>query len=455
MSAPPQTKGAPVTDRRQLIEYLEAGCKPKAEWRVGTEHEKFGYTHDDLRPLPYDGERGIRALLEGLATQFGWHSVTENDLPIALQRGGASVTLEPGGQVELSGAPVKTLHETCCEVHEHLDQVRAVAAPLGIGMLGLGFQPKWRREEIPWMPKGRYRIMGSYMPTKGRLGLDMMLRTCTIQTNLDFSSEADMVQKFRVGLAWQPVATALFANSPFTDARPNGFLSYRSHVWTDTDPDRCGILPFVFEDGMGFERYVEHVLEVPMYFVYRDGKYIDAAGQSFRDFLKGRLPALPGEVPTMTDWADHLTTLFPEVRLKRYLEMRGADGGPWRSLCALPALWVGVMYHQATLDAAWDRVKDWTIEEHEYLRAEVPRQGLRTPFRGGTVQDLAREMLALADAGLKGRAEEDWFGQDERQFLTALRGIAESGRTPADEKLALFHGRWRGSVDPIFAEFAY
>jgi glutamate--cysteine ligase len=455
MSAPPQTKGAPITDRRQLVEYLEAGCKPKAEWRVGTEHEKFGYTHDDLRPLPYDGERGIRALLEGLAGQFGWQIVTENERPIALQRGGASVTLEPGGQVELSGAPVKTLHETCCEVHEHLDQVRAVAAPLGIGMLGLGFQPKWRREDIPWMPKGRYRIMREYMPTRGKLGLDMMLRTCTIQTNLDFSSEADMVQKFRVGLAWQPVATALFANSPFTEGRPNGFLSYRSHVWTDTDPDRCGILPFVFEDGMGFERYVEHVLDVPMYFVYRDGRYINAAGQSFRDFLKGRLPALPGEVPTISDWSDHLTTLFPEVRLKRFLEMRGADGGPWRSLCALPALWVGVLYHQATLDAAWDRVKDWTLEEHEYLRAEVPRQGLRTPFRGGTVQDLAREMLALADAGLQGRAEEDWFGQDERQFLTALRGIAESGCTPADEKLALFHGRWRGSVDPVFAEFAY
>jgi glutamate--cysteine ligase len=455
MSAPPQEKGAPITDRRQLIEYLEAGCKPKPEWRVGTEHEKFGYTHDDLRPLLYEGERGIRALLEGLAGQFGWEMIRENGRPIALQRGRASVTLEPGGQVELSGAPVKTLHETCCEVHEHLDQVRAVAAPLGIGMLGLGFQPKWRREEIPWVPKGRYRIMGSYMPTRGRLGLDMMLRTCTIQTNLDFSSEADMVQKFRVGLAWQPVATALFANSPFTEGRPNGFLSYRSHVWTDTDPDRCGILPFVFEHGMGFERYVEHVLDVPMYFVYRDGQYIDVAGQSFRDFLEGRLPALPGEVPTISDWSDHLTTLFPEVRLKRFLEMRGADGGPWRSLCALPALWVGVLYHQATLDAAWDRVKDWTIEEHEYLRAEVPRHGLRTPFRGGTVQDLAKEMLELADAGLKGRAEEDWFGQDERQFLTALRGIAESGRTPADEKLELFHGRWRGSVDPIFAEFAY
>jgi glutamate--cysteine ligase len=455
MSAPPQAKGAPITDRRQLIEYLEGGCKPKPDWRVGTEHEKFGYTHDDLRPLPYEGERGIRALLEGLARQFGWKMVEENRRPIALQRGGASVTLEPGGQVELSGAPVKTLHETCCEVHEHLDQVRAVAAPLGIGMLGLGFQPKWRREEIPWMPKGRYQIMRRYMPTRGSLGLDMMLRTCTIQTNLDFSSEADMVQKFRVGLAWQPVATALFANSPFTDGRPNGFLSYRSHVWTDTDPDRCGILPFVFEDGMGFERYVEHVLDVPMYFVYRDGRYIDAAGQSFREFLDGRLPALPGELPTLSDWSDHLTTLFPEVRLKRFLEMRGADGGPWRSLCALPALWVGMLYHQATLDAAWDRVKDWTMEEHQYLRAQVPKRGLRTAFRGGTVQDLAKEMLALADAGLKGRAEEDWFGQDERQFLTALRGIAESGRTPADEKLELFDGRWRGSVDPIFAEFAY
>ncbi|MGH6897937.1 MAG: glutamate--cysteine ligase [Geminicoccaceae bacterium] len=455
MSAPPQAKGAPITDRRQLIEFLESGCKPKPEWRIGTEHEKFGYTQDDLRPLPYQGERSIRALLEGLAREFGWQTVEEHSQPIALQKGGASVTLEPGGQFELSGRPVKTLHETCCEVHEHLDQVRAVAAPLGIGMLGLGFQPKWRRDEIPWMPKGRYRIMRAYMPTRGSLGLDMMLRTCTIQTNLDFASEADMVKKFRVGLAWQPVATALFANSPFTEGAPNGFLSYRSHIWTDTDPDRCGILPFVFEAGMGFERYVDYALDVPMYFVYRDGEYIDAAGQSFRDFLEGRLPALPGEVPTISDWSDHLTTLFPEVRLKRFLEMRGADGGPWRSLCALPALWVGVLYHQATLDAAWDRVRDWTIEEHAYLRAQVPRQGLHTPFRGGTVQDLAKAMLELADAGLTGRAEEDWFGQDERQFLTALRGIAESGRTPAEEKLELFHGRWRGSVDPVFAEFAY
>jgi glutamate--cysteine ligase len=455
MSAPPESQGEPISDRRQLVAFLEAGCKPKVDWRIGTEHEKFGYTHDDLRPLAYEGERSVRALLEGLAAQFDWRVLSEQGRPIALQKGGANVTLEPGGQFELSGAPVKTLHETCSEVHEHLDQVRTVAEPLGIGMLGLGFQPKWRREDIPWMPKGRYRIMRTYMPKKGSLGLDMMLRSCTIQVNLDFASEADMVQKFRVGLALQPVVTAMFANSPFTEGRPNGYLSFRSRVWTDTDPDRCGMLPFVFDDGMGFERYVDYALDVPMYFVYRDGKYIDASGQSFRDYLDGRLPALPGERPTVSDWNDHLTTLFPEVRLKRFLEMRGADGGPWRSLCALPAIWVGLLYHQSTLDAAWDRVKDWTIDELSYLRAEVPRTGLKTPFRGGLVHDVAREVFDLAAAGLGARSEEDWSGQDERQFLTALRSVVESGRTPAEEKLDLFNGRWRGSVDPIFAEFAY
>jgi glutamate--cysteine ligase len=455
MSAPPEAKGEPITDERQLVEYLEAGCKPKGEWRIGTEHEKFGYTEDDLRPLPYEGERSVRALLEGLAAGFGWRPILEDGRPIALQRGRANVTLEPGGQFELSGAPVATLHETCSEVHEHLDQVRTVAAPLGIGMLGLGFQPKWRRDEIPWMPKGRYRIMRAYMPKKGSLGLDMMLRTCTIQVNLDFASEADMVRKFRVGLALQPVATALFANSPFTDGRPNGFLSYRSHIWTDTDSDRSGILPFVFDPDMGFERYVDYALEVPMYFVYRDGRYIDASGQSFRDFLNGRLPALPGEVPTLTDWNDHLTTLFPEVRLKRFLEMRGADGGPWRSLCALPALWVGVLYHEAVLDEAYDWVLDWTLEEHAELRAQVPRHGLKTPFRGGSVQDLAKRMLELADAGLKRRAEEDWAGQDERQFLTALTGIVETGQTPAEGLLERYHGRWEGRVEPVFSELAY
>ena len=455
MSAPPAQKGAPVTDYRQLVEHLESGCKPKTGWRIGTEHEKFAYCHSDLKPLAYSGEVGIRTLLDGLADQFGWERVNENGLPIALRKGGASVSLEPGGQFELSGAPVRTLHETCSEVHEHLDQVRTVAEPLGVGMLGMGFQPKWSRSNIPWMPKGRYKIMREYMQKKGNLGLDMMLRTCTIQTNLDFGSEADMVRKFRVSLALQPVATALFANSPFTDGVPNGFLSYRSHIWTDTDPDRTGVLPFVFEDGMSFERYVEHALDVPMYFVYRDGAYVDASGQSFRDFLDGRLPALPGEVPTITDWDDHLTTLFPEVRMKRFLEMRGADGGPWRSLCALPAIWVGILYHQSSLDAAFDLVKDWTIEEHQSLRDQVPRTGLATPFRNRTVLDIARLMLDIAADGLRARAEEDWAAQDERQFLTFLDGVIERGRTPAEEKLAAFEGRWTGSIDPVFAEFAY
>ncbi len=455
MSAPPGEKGAPITDYRQLVEHLESGCKPKAAWRIGTEHEKFAYCHADLKPLTYDGEVGIRTLLDGLADQFGWERINENGMPIALKKGGANISLEPGGQFELSGAPVRTLHETCAEVHEHLDQVRTVAEPLGVGMLGMGFQPKWSRDDIPWMPKGRYKIMKKHMQKMGNLGLDMMLRTCTIQTNLDFGSEADMVTKFRVSLALQPVVTALFANSPFTNGEPNGFVSYRSHIWTDTDPDRTGILPFVFEDGMGFERYVEHVLDVPMYFVYRDGAYVDASGQSFRDFLDGRLPALPGEAPTITDWDDHLTTLFPEVRMKRFLEMRGADGGPWRSLCALPAIWVGVLYHQASLDAAFDLVKDWTIEEHQALRDQVPYTGLATPFRSGTVLDLARTMLEIAGDGLKARAEEDWAAQDERQFLTFLKGVIDRGRTPAEDKLAAFEKRWQGSIDPVFAEFAY
>ncbi len=413
MSGPPVEGGEPVTDRRQLVAYLEAGCKPEADFRIGTEHEKFGFHKDTLRPLAYEEPGGIRALLEGLAARFGWEIVREGDNPVALRQGGASVTLEPGGQLELSGAPVEDIHATCCEVHTHLEQVRQVAEPLGVGMLGMGFQPKWRREEIPWMPKGRYAIMRRWMPKRGGHGLDMMLRTCTIQVNLDFADEADMVKKFRVGLALQPVATALFANSPFADGRPTGYLSYRSHVWNDTDPDRCGILPFVFEAGMGFERYADYVLDVPMYFVYRHGRYIDAAGQSFRDFLAGRLPALPGEVPTLADWADHLTTVFTEVRLKRYIEMRGADGGRWQKLCGLPALWTGLLYHRPSLDAAWDLCRDWTLEEHQYLRREVPRLGLKTPFRGRTLRDVALEVLALADAGLSARNRVGAAGHDE------------------------------------------
>jgi glutamate--cysteine ligase len=445
-----------VESRNELVAFLESGCKPESAWRMGTEHEKFGYTLDDLRPLPYEGERGIHAILTALADRFDWRPVLEGGLPIALlDETGASITLEPGGQLELSGALLDNIHQTCREVNTHLKQVRSVSGPLGIAFLGMGFQPKWRREDMQWMPKGRYRIMREYMQKVGTLGQDMMTRTCTVQVNLDFGSEADMVRKFRTSLALQPVATALFANSPFTEGRPNGYLSYRSHVWEDTDPDRTGMLPFVFDDAMGFERYTDYMLDVPMYFVYRDGTYVNAAGQSFRDFLAGRLPALPGEKPTLKDWEDHLTTAFPEVRLKRYLEMRGADGGPWAWLCALPAFWVGLLYHQPSLDAAWDIAKDWTLEERIRLRAEVPRLGLRAQVRGRTVREIALELIALAGEGLTARARLNASGDNETGFLAPLQEVAETGVTPAERKLRQFHGPWQESVDPVFTECAY
>jgi glutamate--cysteine ligase len=452
----PSASSKPVESRDELVAYLESGCKPESAWRMGTEHEKFGYTLDDLRPLPYAGERSIHAILSGLAENFDWEPVLEGGQPIALlDDTGASITLEPGGQLELSGALLDNIHQTCTEVNTHLKQVRSVSQPLDIAFLGMGFHPKWRREDMQWMPKARYRIMREYMRRVGTLGQDMMSRTCTVQVNLDFGSEADMVQKFRTSLALQPIATALFANSPFTDGRPNGYVSYRSHVWEDTDPDRTGMLPFVFDDDMGFERYTDYMLGVPMYFVYRNGQYIDASGQSFRDFLAGRLPALPGEKPTLKDWEDHLTTAFPEVRLKRYLEMRGADGGPWARLCALPALWVGLLYHRPSLDAAWEIAKDWSMEERIRLRAEVPRLGLRATVRGRTVQEIAQELIDLARLGLAARGRLNAAGDNETGFLGPLQEVAETGVTPAERKLALYHGPWKESVDPVFTECAY
>nr|MBP7912188.1 glutamate--cysteine ligase [Pseudomonadales bacterium] len=454
MSGPSQVEESPITRRGQLVEYLASGSKPASAWRIGTEHEKFGFSLDDLRPLPYEGPRGIRAMLEGLA-QFGWERVEEHGHLIALLKGLCSVTLEPAGQLELSGAPLETIHQTCCEVESHLAEVRQVADRLGVGFLGMGFQPKWKREEMPWMPKGRYAIMRAYMPKKGNLGLDMMTRTCTVQVNLDYSSEADMVKKFRVGLALQPIATALFADSPFTEGQPNGYQSFRSQVWSDTDPDRTGMLGFVFEDGFGFERYVDYLLDVPMYFSYRGGEYIDASGQSFRDFLAGKLPALPGALPTLKDWADHMTTAFPEVRLKKFLEMRGADGGPWNRLCALPAFWTGLLYDGTALDAAWDLVKDFSMEERETLRNAVPRTALRTPFRNATVRELALEALKIAGHGLRRRARLNARGVDEAMYIEPLVEIAQANQTPAERKLELYHGAWGGSVDPVFREFAY
>ena len=454
MSIPAAANAEPVQSRAQLVESVERGCKPAADWRIGTEHEKFAFKWSDYRRLPYDGDCGIRALLEGLQ-RFGWDPVREGETVIGLKRDGASVSLEPGGQLELSGAPLENIHQTCDEVHSHLAEAEEVTRELGAGLIGLGFDPKWRREDMPWMPKGRYRIMRDYMPKKGGLGLDMMARTCTVQVNLDFASEADMVKKLRVGLALQPVATALFANSPFTEGRPNGYRSWRAHIWTDTDPDRTGMLPFAFEDGFGFERWVDYILDVPMYFVYRGGRYLDASGQSFRDFMAGRLPALPGETPTLSDWADHMTTAFPEARVKTFLEMRGADGGPWKSLCGLPAFWVGLLYDASALDAAWDLVADWSAEEREALRTDVARHGFQAPFRGGTVRDLALRAVEIAQAGLSARRVLDKAGNDETGFLQALHDRAAAGKSPADSLLEDFAGDWAGDIDRIWTACAY
>ncbi|KAF9617648.1 hypothetical protein IFM89_037711 [Coptis chinensis] len=486
VAASPPTEDAviatePLT-KQDLVNYLASGCKPKEQWRIGTEHEKFGFELDTLRPMKYEQ---IADLLYGLAERFDWEKIMEGDYIIGLKQGKQSVSLEPGGQFELSGAPLETLHQTCAEVNSHLYQVKAVAEEIGIGFLGIGFQPKWRIKDIPIMPKGRYDIMRNYMPKVGSLGLDMMFRTCTVQVNLDFSSESDMIRKFRAGLALQPIATALFANSPFTEGKPNGYLSMRSHIWSDTDNNRTGMLPFVFDDSFGFEQYVDYALDVPMYFVYRNKKYIDCTGLSFRvlinpyipiywfsiyvpkphdseytgdlisvimylqDFLEGKLPAAPGELPTLNDWENHLTTIFPEVRLKRYLEMRGADGGPWRRLCALPAFWVGILYDEVSLQNVLDMTADWTSAERQMLRNKVPMTGLKTPFRDGLLRHVAEDVLKLAKDGLERR------GYKETGFLNALTEVVTTGVTPAEKLLELYEGKWGRSVDPVFEELLY
>lgn len=445
----------PIETRDDLISVFAKGEKPPERWRIGTEHEKFVYRTADKRAPSYDESGGIRDLLMAL-TRYGWEPVIEGGNVIALAGSDGTVSLEPAGQLELSGAPVENLHQTCAETGRHLKQVKEVGAELGLGFLGLGMWPDKTREELPIMPKGRYGIMLNHMPRVGTMGLDMMLRTCTIQTNLDYKTEANMVKKFRVSLALQPLGTALFANSPFTEGKPNGFLSYRSHIWTDTDPHRTGMLPFVFEDGFGYERYADYMLNVPMYFVFRDGKYIDAAGQSFKDFLNGTLPALPGEKPVISDWNDHLSTAFPEVRLKSFLEMRGSDGGPWNRICALPALWVGLLYCDNALDAAWDLVKDWSIEDHQRIRDAVPREGLCTVLPDGrTMQDLGKQVLDIAASGLTARGHVNSMGDNEGGFLNPLRQIVDSGMSPAHQLLEKYEKEWGGDLSRIYEEMSF
>jgi glutamate--cysteine ligase len=444
-----------IESHEQLIAAMAKGEKPKDAWRIGTEHEKFVYCTGDHHAPSYDEPGGIRDMLMAL-TESGWEPVEEGGKVIALKGADGAVSLEPAGQLELSGAPLENLHQTCAETGRHLKQVKAIGAKTGKGFLGMGLWPDKTRTELPIMPKGRYAIMLNHMPRVGSMGLDMMLRTCTIQVNLDYSSEADMVKKFRVGLALQPLATALFANSPFLEGKPNGYLSYRSHIWSDTDPARTGMLPFVFEDGFGYERYADYMLNVPMYFVYRDGKYIDAAGLSFRDFLNGELSVLPGERPRASDWEDHMSTAFPEVRLKSFLEMRGADGGPWNRICALPAFWVGLLYDQGALDAAWDEVKHWSMEEREALRNAVPEMGLKAPIPGGkTLLDIAGRILDISSGGLAARNRLNASGDNETGFLDPLREIVASGKTPAEMLLDRYHGAWGGDLNRIYDEMSF
>ena len=453
----------PVRSKADLVDWIAAGCKPKTRWRIGTEHEKFVFRTCSLTPVPYEGEDGIRALMEALIQRYGWEPIAEGETTIALKRPeketrgllGGTISLEPGGQFELSGAPLENLHQTADETQEHLNEVLDVGEDLGIGFLGVGFSPKWRLDETPRMPKRRYAVMTRYMPQVGKRGLDMMYRTATIQVNLDFANEADMVKKLRVSLALQPIATALFASSPFTEGKPNGFKSLRSEVWRDTDPNRTGMLPFVFERGMGFERYVDYALDVPMYFVYRGGQYIDVAGASFRDFMAGKLTSIPGERATIEDWSDHLTTLFPEVRLKKFLEMRGADGGRWRRICALPAFWVGLLYDEQALDEAWHFVKDWSVGERQALRNDVPSQAFAAKLRGRTVREIAGEVLAIARQGLVRRRRLDARGRDETIYLEPLQELVDAGQTVADDLLERYNGPWKRNIDHIFEEIAF
>ena len=446
----------PVTDRAQLIEWFAERGKPKSAWRIGTEHEKFLFRKDSFKPVAYEGGQGVGELLRLLEEQYDMQPIIEKGLIIGLKSDdGGSITLEPGGQLELSGAPLESLHETCAETGAHLRQMREITQQLELCMLGVGFQPLWQRRDISWMPKGRYKIMREYMPKRGQLGLDMMLRSCTVQVNLDYEDERDMVRKFRTSLALQPIATALFANSPFKDGQPSGLKSTRAEAWTDTDPDRCGVPGFVFDDDFGYARWVDYILDVPMYFLHRGEDYLDVSGLSFRDFMAGSLPGFEGQFPSMADFEDHVTTAFPEVRLKGYLEMRGADGGSWGNICALPALWVGLLYDDGALDAAESLIKGITASDVEAARMAVAKDGLQAEMAGRSVHKIAHEVLEIAEAGLKSRKRLDSKGEDERKYLAPLQEIVKSGKTYADEMLDKYYSAWDEDITHIFKEYHY
>ncbi|KJS20342.1 MAG: glutamate--cysteine ligase [Hoeflea sp. BRH_c9] len=448
----------PISTTQELADWMAAGCKPKEKWRIGTEHEKFVFYTGSHQPVPYEGKRSIRALLEGMAMMLGWEPIMDAGKIIGLVEptGAGAISLEPGGQFELSGAPLETIHQTCRESNAHLAQLQEIAAPLGIGFLGIGGSPAWSLADTPKMPKSRYDIMTRYMPKVGSQGLDMMYRTCTIQVNLDFSSEADMRRKMQLGMKLQPLATALFAASPFTEGKPNGLVSWRGDIWRDTDNQRSGQLPFVYSDDFSFIDYVEWALDVPMYFVLRDGRYHEATHVTFRQFMNGALKGeLDQPMPTIGDWTNHLGTLFPDARLKRFIEMRGADGGPWRRICALPAFWVGLLYDESAIGEALELVRDWSLDDVNVLRDTTPRDGLNARINGHSLRDIGRAVLGISRRGLINRACLNSEGNDESHFLAPLEETIARGTTLAEEMLALYHGRWKGDVDPVFTDYAF
>ena len=446
-----------VENKDQLIQYLEDGCKPKNLWKIGTEHEKFGFKKSNLTPLPYKGSCSILSVLKGLIDTFGWKPIEENNVIIGLKKGAANVTLEPGGQLELSGALLENVHETCFEVATHLAEVKTIADRIGAGFIGLGAAPEWLHTQMPKMPKDRYKLMAPYMEKVGSHGTQMMFRTCTVQVNLDYGSETDMVKKMRVGLALQPIATALFAASPFFEGKNTGYKSYRSRIWHDTDKSRTGMLPFVFDEDFGFESWVEYALDVPMYFVKRENKYINALGLSFKNFMKGELSVLPNEKPKLSDWIDHLTTIFPEVRLKQFIEMRGADAGPWSRICALPAFWVGIIYDEQTLNSAWEICKEWTTEERFNLYKDVSKLGFDAVIRKKSVKELASEILCLSEIGLKNRKKSNIHNtkENECEFLLPLFSSLEKGVSLADEMLIQYNKNWSNDIKKIYSEYSY
>ena len=441
----------PITQKSQMVDWLSGQAKPPSQWRIGTEHEKFLFHKQDNWPVGYEGARGIETILNRLQAEYQMAPIMEKGQIIGLKDNqGGSITLEPGGQLELSGAPLENLHQTCKETGTHLKQMKHVISDLDIGMLGVGFQPVWGRDDISWMPKGRYKIMREYMPKRGNLGLDMMLRSCTVQVNLDYADEQDMARKFRTSLALQPVATALFASSPFKDGKPSGLKSTRAHVWTDTDPDRCGVPPIVFDSGFGYEAWIDYILDVPMYFLHRGEDYVDVSGLSFADFMAGRLKGFEGQYPSLHDFEDHITTAFPEVRLKGYLEMRGADSGSWNNICALPALWVGALYDDEALSRAEELVAGITADDVENARHSAATDGLAGKFGDHLMIDIARQFVDIASDGLKARARLDSSGTDERGFLSPLKTILKTEQTNADLMLAAFDGEWQGDIHKIF-----